>query len=79
MNKPSEMPALSITLNGRKSSISLEDAFWQARKDISNTRGIGRRELMDLLDRTHEHQPLTFVVVASGMRRAWRRRCDRSG
>ena len=36
----------SIVLNGRHTSISLEDVFWVALKDIARTKGIGVQQLI---------------------------------
>ncbi|GLS22021.1 hypothetical protein GCM10007874_50380 [Labrys miyagiensis] len=50
MSKLGKIPVRSITYNGLESSISLEDEFWRALKDISLARGMSRQELISRLD-----------------------------
>ena len=36
----------TVTLNGRKSSITLEDEFWDGLKEIAGKRGVGVSQLV---------------------------------
>jgi predicted DNA-binding ribbon-helix-helix protein len=43
----------SIVLAGHKTSVSLEDAFWEGLKDISKTKRKALSELVGGIDREH--------------------------
>jgi len=40
----------SLTLRGHRTSVSLEDAFWQAFREIAETRGTGINALASEID-----------------------------
>jgi predicted DNA-binding ribbon-helix-helix protein len=40
----------SVVINGHKTSISLEDAFWSAAKEIAAERGLTLSELIAMID-----------------------------
>jgi len=58
----------SIVIHGRKTSISLEDAFWQGLAEIAGARGMSRSELVATVERGREHSNLSsgrlFVLDA---------------
>ncbi|WP_413989062.1 ribbon-helix-helix domain-containing protein [Labrys okinawensis] len=62
MKKPGKTRVRSVILNGRKSSVSLEDEFWRALKDISRVRGISLQELVSRLDRSRTNINLSSVL-----------------
>lgn len=41
----------SVTIAGHRTSFSLEEAFWQALKEIAKTEGISLRVLIERIDR----------------------------
>lgn len=40
----------SVVINGHKTSVSLEDAFWSAAKEIAAERGLALSELIAMID-----------------------------
>lgn len=42
----------SITIAGHRTSITLEDIFWQALKAIASAKGISRQTLIEGIDKT---------------------------
>ncbi|MCW5692293.1 MAG: ribbon-helix-helix domain-containing protein [Pseudolabrys sp.] len=48
--KNSAVVKRSIELRSRKTSISLEEAFWRALQDIARERGISTAELIEKID-----------------------------
>lgn len=40
----------SLTLRGHRTSVSLEDAFWQAFRDMAQARGLGLNQLAVEID-----------------------------
>ena len=40
----------SVVINGHKTSVSLEDAFWSAAKEIAAERGLTLSELIAMVD-----------------------------
>lgn len=43
----------SVVLSGHSTSLCLEEAFWQALKDIANKKNIALRQLLIQIDNTH--------------------------
>ena len=46
----SEIAKRSVIINGHKTSVSLEDAFWSEVKAIAAERNLSLRELVSLVD-----------------------------
>lgn len=42
----------SITIAGHRTSITLEDIFWEALKNIASAKGISRQTLIEGIDKT---------------------------
>ena len=54
----------SLTLRGHRTSVSLEDAFWQAFRQIAAAKGLTLNELATLLDEARDPE----VGLASAIR-----------
>ena len=52
----------SIVLAGHKTSISLEDAFWQGLKDIAKARQVTLRDLLGGIDTQREQGNLSSAI-----------------
>ena len=52
----------SININGHKTSISLEEAFWSALKDIAHERGETLSHLVGSIDAKHEFANLSSAI-----------------
>jgi predicted DNA-binding ribbon-helix-helix protein len=52
----------SIVLAGHKTSVSLEDAFWEGLKDIASTRHKTLSELIDGIDVDRTHANLSSAI-----------------
>ncbi len=52
----------SIVLSGHKTSISLEDAFWDALKDIADARKVSVSSLVHEIDATRGENNLSSAV-----------------
>jgi len=52
----------SIVLAGHKTSVSLEDAFWQALKEIAAGRDMTLSELVSVIDAERQHGNLSSAV-----------------
>lgn len=52
----------SIVIAGHKTSVSLEQAFWTALKDIAAARGTTLSELVAALDSTRRHGNLSSAI-----------------
>jgi predicted DNA-binding ribbon-helix-helix protein len=57
-------PALKRTvyMDGRKSSISLEDAFWSCLKEIAHAQGTTPSAMVAEIDKTRQHGNLSSAV-----------------
>jgi predicted DNA-binding ribbon-helix-helix protein len=55
----STVPKRSIVLAGHKTSISLEDAFWRALKDIAGSRRTTLSDLISSIDHERERGNLS--------------------
>ena len=63
LNRPISMVVnRSVTLAGRKTSVSLEDAFWQSLKEIASGRGMSRPELIATIDSERQHGGLSSAI-----------------
>jgi predicted DNA-binding ribbon-helix-helix protein len=54
----------SITLDGHKTSVTLEDAFWNALKDIAAAQGTSVRRLIATIDDERHERPGTNLSSA---------------
>ena len=52
----------SIVLRGRKTSVSLEDAFWQDLKIIAAWRGLSISDLVSRVDTDRQHTNLSSAL-----------------
>ena len=52
----------SIVIAGHKTSVSLEDAFWQGLKDIASARGMTLSELVASIDTDRRHGNLSSGI-----------------
>lgn len=52
----------SIVIAGHKTSVSLEDAFWQGLKDIASTRDLTLSELVASIDTDRRHGNLSSGI-----------------
>jgi predicted DNA-binding ribbon-helix-helix protein len=52
----------SIAIGSHKTSISLEDAFWQGLKDIAESRGVPLRDLVANIDTERQHGNLSSAI-----------------
>ena len=52
----------SVKINGHTTSVSLEDAFWNALKEIAGGRKVSLSELATLIDAKREHANLSSAI-----------------
>ena len=52
----------SIVINGHKTSVSLEDAFWSSLKNIAHTEGVPVSKMVTDIDKTREHCNLSCAI-----------------
>jgi predicted DNA-binding ribbon-helix-helix protein len=52
----------SIMINRHKTSISLEDDFWNALQEISAAQGVRVSELVAIIDQPREHPNLSSAI-----------------
>ena len=52
----------SIVIAGHKTSVSLEDAFWKALKEIAGGRGMTLSELVAVIDSERQHGNLSSGI-----------------
>jgi predicted DNA-binding ribbon-helix-helix protein len=52
----------SITIAGRKTSVTLEDAFWKALKEIAATRKIKPADLIARIDKERQYSNLSSAI-----------------
>jgi len=52
----------SIVIAGHKTSVSLEDQFWNSLKEIAGQRGITLAELVATIDRNRNHANLSSAI-----------------
>ena len=58
----STVPKRSIVLAGHKTSISLEDAFWRALKDIAGSRRMTLSDLISSIDHERKRGNLSSAL-----------------
>jgi predicted DNA-binding ribbon-helix-helix protein len=52
----------SIVIAGHKTSVSLEDAFWKALKEIAVGRGVTLSDLVAAIDQERQHGNLSSAI-----------------
>jgi predicted DNA-binding ribbon-helix-helix protein len=52
----------SIVIAGRKTSVSLEDAFWKSLREIANERGGSLSELIDSINADRKFSNLSSAI-----------------
>ena len=52
----------SVVLNGHKTSVSLEDQFWNAMRDIAKERQVSVGQLIASIDHDRRHANLSSVL-----------------
>jgi predicted DNA-binding ribbon-helix-helix protein len=52
----------SIVISGHKTSVSLEDAFWQGLKEIAGGRNMTLSDLVGAIDTEREHGNLSSAI-----------------
>ena len=58
----SQVAKRSIVIAGHKTSVSLEDEFWNSLKEIAGQRGMTLAELVAAIDRDREHANLSSAI-----------------
>ena len=59
---PSLVIKRTINIAGRKTSVSLEDAFWKALKQIAATKGVPVSRLVSMIDSERQNNNLSSAV-----------------
>ena len=52
----------SIVIAGHKTSVSLEDAFWKALREIAFERRVTASELVAVIDNDRQHENLSSAI-----------------
>ena len=52
----------SVVFNGHKTSVSLEDAFWNCLKEIAHTHGVTLSKVIAEIDNARQHGNLSSAV-----------------
>jgi predicted DNA-binding ribbon-helix-helix protein len=52
----------STLVNGRKTSVTLEDEFWTALKEIAATQNVGISQLISTIDSQRQHNNLSSAI-----------------
>ena len=60
--KPPQGGKRTIVIAGRKTSVSLEDAFWKGLKEIAVTRKIPLSDLVSTINSERQHVNLSSVI-----------------
>jgi predicted DNA-binding ribbon-helix-helix protein len=63
----------SIVIAGRKTSVSLEDAFWKALKEVASSREMTLSQLVAGIDADRQHGNLSSAIrlFVFGLYREW--------
>jgi predicted DNA-binding ribbon-helix-helix protein len=65
MPKPKGLSSVikrSIKIAGRKTSVSLEDAFWKAFKEIAAAKGVPIQDLISKINKERQHGNLSSAI-----------------
>jgi predicted DNA-binding ribbon-helix-helix protein len=60
--KKSRVSKRSVVIAGHKTSVSLEDAFWDSLKETAVERGMTIKELVAAIDGNREHGNLSLAI-----------------
>ena len=60
----------SIVIDGHKTSVSLEDAFWSSLKEIAHTKNVTVSKMVTEIDRTRRHGNLSSALRLFVLERA---------
>jgi predicted DNA-binding ribbon-helix-helix protein len=60
--KQSGIVKRTVIVSGRKTSVSLENEFWQALDEIAEARGTTRADLVSAINQTRSHANLSSAV-----------------
>ena len=52
----------SVAVDGVSTSVSIEDEYWQALKDIANLRGVALSHLVTKIDRDRSNKNLSSAI-----------------
>ena len=52
----------AIVINGHKTSVSLEDAFWSSLKEIAHTESVAVSKMVTEIDRARRHGNLSSAL-----------------
>ena len=55
----------SIVVGGHKTSVSLEEAFWNSMKEIAHARSVTLSDLVSEIDRKRDHGNLSSAIRLS--------------
>ena len=64
MGKRKNLRSRNVTINGRRTSLRLEEEFWDGLSDISEREGLSVHELCTLIDRHRHGSSRTSAVRA---------------
>jgi predicted DNA-binding ribbon-helix-helix protein len=56
------IPKRSIRIGRHKSSVSLEDAFWQSFKEIATQKDMSVDQLVSIIDKDRQHDNLSSAI-----------------
>ena len=65
----------STIVDGRKTSVTLEDEFWTALKEIAATQNVGTPKLISMIDRQRQNNNLSSAIRVYVLS-YYRERCD---
>jgi predicted DNA-binding ribbon-helix-helix protein len=60
--KPSVIFKRTLVIDGHKTSVSLEDAFWSSLKEIADAQGITPSAMVAEIDKTREQANLSSAI-----------------
>ena len=52
----------AITISGRKSTVAMEDAFWDGVKEIAATKGVSATKLVSMINHDRETANLSSAI-----------------
>jgi predicted DNA-binding ribbon-helix-helix protein len=61
-DKRSAVVKRSVVVSGRKTSVTLEDAFWDAMHEIAVVKGATRADLINAINQTRSNANLSSVI-----------------
>ena len=59
---PSLVIQRTINIAGRKTSVTLEDAFWKGLKEIATTKGVRASRLVSMIDSERQNTNLSSAI-----------------